>query len=157
MNKYFFLKKIPGKGFWTLLSLFVIFSLCCTDKGNSENITDSGQYKKRTLMPESIKNGDIVNCVKLYERKMKSTGEHFKNEVTIQGVVVKIELPEIHIKVSNAFSSNFKMEKSHWVQDKSVVKRPPYNIGKVYVFKSKHDVISNVVYEGMNQINFELP
>lgn len=88
---------------------------------------------------------------------MKDSGEHHKNVITIQGSVVKIELPDIYLKVAQVTSSNMIKEDSNWVQNQSVVKKPPYDIGETYAFRFKNNAIDNLVSTGLNQVYFESP
>jgi len=113
--------------------------------------------KKNRLNTEDIKTGVRINCVQSLERKMKSSDEHFKYIVTIHGTVEKIEIPDVYIKVKEVSVLNLKKENTTWVRDQSVVKKPPYTVGKTYSYRAKHDVIDDVVSTGVYEIYFSQP
>ena len=110
--------------------------------------------KKNTFNIDDIKIGVFINCVQSLERKMKSSDEHFKYIVTIHGTVEKIELPDIYIKVEKVSVLNLKKENTTWIKDQSIVKKPPYIVGKTYAFRAQHDAIDNVVSTGVYKIYF---
>ncbi len=113
--------------------------------------------KKNTSNIDNIKIGVLINCVQSLERKMKSSDEHFKYIVTIHGTVEKIELPDIYIKVEKVSVLNLKKENTTWIKDQSIVKKPPYTVGKTYAFRAQHDAIDNVVSTGVYKIYFLHP
>ncbi len=113
--------------------------------------------KKNTSNIDDIKIGALINCVQSLERKMKFSDEHFKYIVTIHGTVEKIELPDIYIKVEKVSVLNLKKENATWIKDQSIVKNPPYTVGKIYAFRAQHDAIDNVVSTGVYKIYFLQP
>jgi hypothetical protein len=143
--------------FWFIVISFTFFTFCCTDNGNSEPSAEKNGMEKKIATQDTIKIGGPITCVQSHERKMKSSDEHFKYIVTIQGTVAKIESPDIFITVKKVSVQNLKKENSTWIKDQSVVKRPPYADGNTYAFRAKHEVIDNVVSTGVYEISFSQP
>ncbi len=143
--------------FWFGIISFALFACGCTINGNSECCAGNVLVKENTLDTGNIKIGEPINCVQLLERKMKYSNEHFKYIVTIYGVVKKIEPPEVYIKIENISVENLKKENTTWIKDQSVAKKPPYTIGKTYVFRAKHDFIDDIVSTGVHKIYFLQP
>lgn len=142
---------------WFGVLSLAFFTFCCTNNGNSEPAAGNTAMEKTRSAPDNFTIGATITCVQSLERKMKSSDEHFKHIVTIQGTVAKIESPDIYITVTNVSATNLKIENETWIQDQSIVKRPPYSVGNTYAFRAKRDDIDNVVSTGVYEIFFSQP
>jgi len=139
-----------------LLIFICVFLLvsCITETGNTNSTLNYSYNENQKINYEKIKKGSKITCIKILEKNMKISDEHFKNIVKLSGEVTKKSIDEVYLKIEKISSFNLKKENNSWVKDNSIVKKPPFEIDEEYPFQEKNQIIDNDVSKGFYKIFF---
>lgn len=125
-----------------------------TENGNTGYSAMQDNNENQKINYDEIETGLKITCIKILEKEMKLSDEHFKNIVKLSGEVTRKKNGEVFLKIEKTSSINLKKENNSWVKDNNVVKKPPYSIGEEYPFVEKHEIIDNAVSKGFYKIFF---
>ena len=133
--------------FWTVSS--------CTGGQSPLNDCKDNNNDGQKLPVEKIKVGMQVTCVDCLEHIMKDPeyGSSFRYIVKIKGTVNHVTGSVVNMTITEIRFRYLKKDGTKWVPDRSVHKRPPYDVGDTYVCQPGEDEIDNAVSTGKHVIS----